>query len=121
MSHHEGLELKPLVTLPVVQGLLTVHVDIKHPVVRAKGILLRNPVPSHPGVRLVLPLGEVRCPLNGRSTAEVRGWPQLANFATVPVEVRITPTVGVGVRVRPVAMADTNRTPAPGSTAHEHI
>jgi hypothetical protein len=46
------------VTLSIIERLLAVHIDIKHPIMHPEVVLVSDAVTSHPNIRLVLPLSD---------------------------------------------------------------
>jgi hypothetical protein len=68
-----------------------------------------------------LALREARGPIDRRPAAEAAERHRLADFTTVPIEIRVAPAIGVGVWIQPVSVAYADRIAALGAATDEHI
>ena len=117
----ECFELEPLVSVPVVERLLAIHVDIELPVVHAEVVLVVDAIPGGPCVWLVLSLREAGRPFHRGPASEVGRRLPLSHFATVPVEIGIAPAVSIGIRIEPLSMTDADGLTILAAAAHEHV
>ena len=71
LRYHKRFKFEPAVTLSVVERLLAIHIDVKHPIVHPEVILVGNAITRRPDNGLVLPLREARRPIGRRSATNI--------------------------------------------------
>src|SRR5271165_1849888 len=118
---NQRLQLEPFSAVPIIEGLLAVHVHVEHPVVRAERVFIRDAETSCRHIRLACALCQACRPVHRRSTTKPSWWRRLAQLYSLPIETCVAPAINIGVWVQPVAMTDSDRAAILRASAHKHV